>query len=465
MHDRGILLLALAVIGSSGCKPKSGVSDSGNSDEAIKGPATVEQAARVIDLTSFPLMDGAAADPNRALASLTYKVSGTNVKSAFDFQRQKLIAQGWKESAHDSSVTDQAASTTFTRHGFVLSISTYPGGDKGAVTVSLVNHGNVHYSKLPRPGGSKPVYVGNSVAMYVTDGAVAGTAAECRKLLLAEGWQPYGSAGDSTWFKQNAVRLNVTVSSAPAQGGRTMISFSSELMSADLPAPEQVEDLSYSDTTRELSFETAATKEAVTEFYKKTLGSTRWEPTLDKTVEIDEKPTMIFRNPARDMLTLSFSSERNGKISVSLQHQSAAEIAELDRQIKAKVPELKAELQRREAKAAAEFAEAHKPLPKISVALPGDAKDVEQSASEMRFSVGKGRAQATVEAWRKRFRDDGWKEDMATLEGMAGAVSFSKEKQSIRIHYTDTGFLPAEIHLSVMGAELKSSNTGSAGPH
>ena len=457
MKDRSILLLALAVICSSGCQPKG--------DALLKGPATVEQAARVIDLSNFPLMAGAAANPNRAIASLTYKVAATNVKSAFDFQRQKLATQGWKESAHDSSITDQAASSTFTRHGFVLSVSSYPGGDTDSVTVSLVNHGNIDYGKLPRPGGTKPVYVGNSVAMYVTDGAVAGTAAECRKLLLAEGWQPYGSAGDSTWFKQNAVRLNVTVSSAPAQGGKTMISFSSELMSADLPALEQAEDLSYSDMTRELSFEIAATKEAVVEFYKKTLGRTHWEPTLEKTVEIDEKPTMIFRNPAKDMLTLSFSSERNGKTPVSLQYQSAAEIAELDRQIKARAPELKAELQRREAKAAAEFAEAHKPLPKISIPLPGDAKAVEQSASEIKFTVGKGKARAIVEAWRKEFRADGWKEDVATLEGMAGAVSLSKEKQNLTIHYIDTGFLPAEINLSVMGAELESSHRGSPGPH
>lgn len=38
---------------------------------------------------------------------------------------------------------------------------------------------------------------------------------------------------------------------------------------------------------------------------------------------------------------------------------------------------------------------------------------------------------------------------------MAGALSFSKEKQSVTISYTDTGVMPAEISVSVMGAELE----------
>jgi hypothetical protein len=225
-------------------------------------------------------------------------------------------------------------------------------------------------------------------------------------------------------------------------------------MSADLPAPENAQDLRYAETTKELSFETAANKDAVVDFYKQALAKSGWQPTLDKTVDIDEKPTMIFRNPAKDMLTLSFAREREGKIPVSLQYQSAAEIDELERQIKAKAPALRAEMERREAAAAAEFAEAHKPLPKLEIAVPTGAKGVEESPDEIKFNVDKGQARSVVEAWRKQFVAAGWKEDVATLEGMAGAVSLSKEKQSLTIHYTDTGFMPAEVSISAMGATL-----------
>ena len=163
---------------------------------------------------------------------------------------------------------------------------------------------------------------------------VAAVADAVRKMLLVEGWTPYGSAGDSSYYKQNAVRIGATVSAAPAQGGRTMISYASELMSADIPAPPDAEELQYADSTKELRFETVATKDSVADFYKTTLAKDGWKPTLEKMVQVGDNDEMIFRNPAKDMLTLSMPPRPSEKIPVSLQHQSAAEIAELDRQIK-----------------------------------------------------------------------------------------------------------------------------------
>jgi hypothetical protein len=122
-----------------------------------------------------------------------------------------------------------------------------------------------------------------------------------------------------------------------------MISFSSDLMSADLPAPPEADDLRYSEQTKELVFESPADKEAVTTFYRKELASAHWAPTLEKLVDVDERPTMIFRNPGKDMLTLSFSTEREGRTPVSLQFQTAAEIAELDRRLDAQAAAFRAQ--------------------------------------------------------------------------------------------------------------------------
>jgi hypothetical protein len=445
-------LLVCALISSAGCGRRSDTAG----DDAIKGPATAEQAARVLDLTTFPLMEGAPAVQQRTVANLSYPVA-TNVKAAFEFQKKKLAEKGWKE-LPNTSVTDQSGSGMFARRGFIVSVSIFPSGEPGKVLVTLHNFGNVSLAKLPVPRDTKPVYVGDATAMYVTGASVESTAAAMSKLIIAEGWQPYGSAGDSSYFKQNAIRLGITVSSAPAQGGKTMISFASELMSADLPAPEKAEELQYSDSTKELSFATTADKNAVVDYYKKTLDRTGWKSTLDATVKIDDNDTMIFRNPAKDMLTLSMPPASNGKIRVSLQHQSAAEIAELDRLIKAQGPALRKKAEEREAKEAAEFAEAHKPLPKVAVSLPADAADLEQTKDQIKFKVGNGKAKAIAETWRRQFRDAGWKENIATLEAMAGAISLSKEKQSLTINYSDTGMMPAEINISAMGAELEAAS-------
>jgi hypothetical protein len=329
------LLLGCALIVSlSGC---------GKSDEqsAFKGPVTAEQAATVLDLSTFPLIDGAKPPWPRCVASLSYEAPG-DVKTAFEFNRKKLVALGWTELAN-SSVTAQAASAAFAHKGFVVSVAVFPR-ESNTMTIAIQNHGNIKPAKLPLPPNTKPVYVGDLSAMYVTDASVAATADACRKLLLADGWVPYGAAGDSGYYKQNAIRIEATVSSAPAQGGKTMISYSSELMSADLPAPTDANELRYTESTKELTFETAATKDATVDFYKRTLGKNGWQPTLDHTVQIDDKDEMIFRNPAKDMLTLTMPPMRAGNLSVSLQHQSAVEIAELDRQLKEHAAEIKAKI-------------------------------------------------------------------------------------------------------------------------
>jgi hypothetical protein len=346
----------------------------------------------------------------------------------------------------------------FSRNGFVVFVSVTPSGD-GNLQVRLLNQGNVKPGKLPVPPNAKPVYVGDSTAMYATEAAVAATADACRNLFVAQGWVPYGTAGDSAMFKQNANLVTATVSSAPAQGGKTMIQYSSQLISADIPAPPNVEDLRYVDEPPELTFATA-NQDAIVDFYRKTLAAAGWKSTMEKLVDVDEKPTMIFRNPAKDMLTLSMSGARGDKLGVSVRFQSATEIAERDRKIKELAPKLRAEAEAKAAKEAteaAELAEKNKP-PKVAVTLPAGAKDVKETNDSIKFTLGKGKAKAAVESLRAQFRSAGWKEDVASMEKMAGTLSFSKEGgPSITITYSDTGFMPTEVSVSAFRAELEAA--------
>jgi hypothetical protein len=439
-----------------GCGAKKGAADDTTSADAIKTPATVEQAARVLDLSTFPLMDGAKPLESPQVANLFYLATG-DVKTAFEFNRKALLGQGWKE-LPNSSVTDQSASGMFSRSGFVVFVSVTPSGD-GSLQVRLLNQGNVKPGKLPVPPNAKPVYVGDSTAMYETAAAVAATADACRNLFVAQGWVPYGTAGDSAMFKQNANLVTATVSSAPAQGGKTMIQYSNQLISADIPAPPNVEDLRYGDEPPELTF-AAPNQDAIVDFYRKTLAAAGWKSTMDKIVAVDDKPTMIFRNPAKDMITLSMPYVYGDKLGVSVRFQSAAEIAERDRKIKELAPKIRAAAEAKaakEAKEAAELAEKNK-VPKVAVTLPADAKDVKQTSDSIKFTVGKGKAKAAVESLQKQFRDAGWKEDVASLERMAGTLLFSKgDGQSVNITYSDTGFMPTEVSVSAMRAELEAA--------
>jgi hypothetical protein len=435
-----------------GCGAKNGTAEDTTSTDAIKTPATVEQAAKILDLSTFPLMDGAKSAESRHVANLSYVAPG-DPKKALEFHRKAFSAQGWKE-LPNSTISDESASAMFTRDGFVVSLSVIPFEATG-VTVRLQNLGNVKPGKLPVPSGAKPVYVGEPTAMYATEAAVPVTADAIHNLFVAQGWVPYGKAGDSDFFKQNAILATATVSSAPAQGGKTMIQYSNQLISSDIPAPPDVEDLRYVDEPPELTFATT-NQDAIVDFYRKTLAGAGWKSTMDKMVDVDEKPTMIFRNPAKEMLTLATTGELRGKLLVSVRFQSAAEIAELDSRIKEEAPKLRAAAEAKAAKEAAELAERSK-VPKVAVTLPADAKGVKQTKDEIKFVVGKGRGKAAVESFRKQFRDSGWKEDVASMAAMAGTLSFSKDDQHVTITYSDTGFMPTEVSLSSMRAELEAA--------
>ena len=402
-------------------------------------------------------MDGAKSAESRHVANLSYVAPG-DPKKALEFQRKAFGAQGWKE-LPNSTISDQSASAMFARDGFVVSLSVIPFEATG-VSVRLQNLGNVKPGKLPVPPGAKPVYVGDPTAMYATEAAVPATADAIRNLFVAQGWVPYGKAGDSDFFKQNAILATSTVSSAPAQGGKTMIQYSNQLISSDIPAPPDVEDLRYVDEPPELTFATT-NQDAIVDFYRKTLAAAGWKSTMEKMVDVDGKPTMIFRNPAKEMITLAVPYDYgSGKLGVSVRFQSATEIAERDRKMKEMAPRLRAEAEAKaakEAKEAAELAEKNKP-PKVAVTLPAGAKDVKQTNDSIKFTLGKGKAKAAIESLRGQFRDAGWKEERASMAAMAGTLSFSKEGGgSVTVTYSDTGFMPTEISLSAFRAELEAA--------
>jgi hypothetical protein len=312
------------------------------------------------------------------------------------------------------------------------------------VRVSLTNHGNVDLQKLPVPKDAKPLYAFGTGAAFVTPESVEKTADSLRKLLTAQGWQPYGTAGESLIFKQNAVRLNARASKAPAQGGKTVIDFSTEQMSVDLPAPAETIILQYADVTTQLLFDTAADKDEIFAFYRKALKPAGWEATTEKPVQSDFKEMLIFRNPAEDMLTLETYTV-DEKLRVTAKHQTALEVAEIEKLIRADA----------ERRKLAKEKEKNKPKAAVAIKLPAGAKNVKSEKDNLEFTVAAGKAKAATEDLRKQLGKGGWKELEALLEDLAGSVVFAKDSQTLTIIYVDTGFMPAEIKISGPGVEVE----------
>ena len=277
-------------------------------------PATVEAAARVLDLRAFPLIEGATVGSMRTMGMLMYEAKG-DAKSAFDFQRQQFKQRGWKEQpgGYQDAMN---ASGQFTKDGYIVMVSTSNAtgepDKQGVVRVSLINYGNVETGKLPVPPGVKPFYALGGQASYLTTAKVPETAKACRELLLAAGWEPYGAAGDEAtspmmYFKRNAIRLMAWISTAPAQDNKTVIRYSTELMSADLPVPADAPDPRYNDSDGTLRYDwPGEDAQPVVAFYQKALAARDWKATTERPVVDDKEKTqfLIFRNPQGDMISL-----------------------------------------------------------------------------------------------------------------------------------------------------------------
>ena len=139
-----------------GCGAKNRAADDTTSADAIKTPATVEQAARVLDLSTFPLMDGAKSAESRQVANLFYVAPG-DVKKAFEFNRKAFSRKAGKNCRIAPSPINPPARCSRVTGSSSRSRSFRM--KRPARQVRLQNQGNVKPGKLPVPPNAKPVYV------------------------------------------------------------------------------------------------------------------------------------------------------------------------------------------------------------------------------------------------------------------------------------------------------------------
>jgi hypothetical protein len=294
------------------------------------------------------------------------------------------------------------------------------------------------------PAGANRLYSFPAISAYLTDAPAKATAVAMRSLLTAQGWQPYGTAGDSQFFKKNAVKLNARSAVSPGQGGKTMIQYSCVLLSADLPAPPDCLQVAYADNTKTLSLDVDMTPVALAAFYREALGKAGWESTTERPVTLDFKEMMFFRNVAKDFVILSMQ-EVDGKLRALLKHQTAAEYAEEER--RARGSEEKTEPTQQPAA---------RNMVTVEIALPASAKGVKRSGHRLEFSLTSGTARPAVQAIRDDLLGKRWKSSFASLEQRVGTLLLSKSASvAMTINYRDTGLDDATVTVSTIGATIE----------
>jgi hypothetical protein len=305
-------------------------------------PATVAEAAQILDLRKLPLVPGSDEPGARTVARLTYHAKASP-RDAYIFHRQQLLAQQWTPTAGEY-IGDDSASGTFIRDGYALSTSTSSGGrgDDVKTTVVIANHGNLTLSALPQPANSTLLYDFPVTLAYATSTPVDQTAAEIDAALLAAGWEPYGAAGNSRFYRQMAIRLTATTTAAPAQDGKTVVSYSTELISAELPAPADAKGLQYSEPPVQLALDFSGDLAAADQWYREQLGKIGWEPTTDHPVKQDFTHFVIYRNKSKEMLEVTLR-EMEDFTRLLLRFTTAEEFEEMEKRWDAHRKKLQAE--------------------------------------------------------------------------------------------------------------------------
>ena len=480
--------------------------------------ATVEEAARVLDLNTLPLPEAAKVPFGRHLGGLTYETDG-DFKSAFQFHQKQLTKLGWKELPGVAS-QGEYLSANFQKSGFTVSVTTYPNGDPSKPKLSMVtltNLGNVRLSKLPVVKGAKQTFATDANASYTTTLKTADAVAATSKLLTEAGWEPYGSNGNPPdsevlIFKRNAVRLVAFVGVSPAQKGLVMISYSSTLMSADLPALPNAKEIGFDEAQKVLQFQTTDSFENVAKAYKQRLAKSGWTA---ETAELQKSKfagdqvfgEMRFKNGAKDSLLLQLTENDDGGTKVRMSLRTAADIAAMQKELQAATAKLAAkEKAQKEADEAdevevAQTKPASKPSKKaadsddddfpdvnalikeavgdalkdsglsgkkpakgaakdkdaVSIPIPEGAKKVTQTGGnvlQIKWPAGKGKASA--EALRDQLLATGWEaNDDDKLEKTSGNMSFLKDGKQLNLTYVDAGV--GEVTMMLIGIGVKVS--------
>lgn len=433
-------------VGDTSTKPAAPMAEAALPTAPAAPPATIAEAAKVIDMRTFPRVPGAMDDADACLASVNYSAPGKAV-GAFKFLQEKFLASKWKE-LPGGYASEEGASGTFARDGFLVSASVYADTSDpktAKVRVSLTSHGNVNLQQLPAPEGVKPLYQFPTSIAYVTETAPAEMKAAVTKLLTDKGWEPYDQAGDTLNFKQNAVLVAGTIAAAPGQGGKTVITYGSHLLSADIPLPPNTIGAQYSDgVPAQLFFDIDAEYDVVAKFYRERLAKAGWKATTDNYVKIDWKSFLIFRNPEKDLMELELSTFE-GKTRAHVRFQTAEYVAAMEAAAKEALARKNAKKNDSPAK------------PKLAIKLPADAAELEASASSIEFKVAPGKAKATVEGLQKQLVDAGWKAESVTYEDLVGNVVLKKGDESITLTYLETGVLPPEVTITSFGIDLTTS--------
>ncbi len=399
---------------------------------SIDQAATVAAARAVLDLSGNPLapaIDGAQTQ----VAFQSFRVKGNSLELARKIDAE-LISQGLRK-MEGATFTDAYSTASYQKSGFTFNLMVMPAGEPEISMVSITNQGNVDVRKLPKPPGTKELYVQPASGIYTCDLTVEQAKTASRELLERDGWQWFGDTTVSSFMRKNAIRLQVMCSESPAQG-KTSLQYSTEQMSAALPTIPDLARIGYSDSTMCLEGDSKLPVDDFVAAYLKAMETDGWKATTENPITIDFVDHLIFRNKENDLAELEFRMV-DSMTRFELKFMTAAQVDvenKLAENATAKAEEKrKLELERM------------KNPPKIAIDKPETATLSEESKQSLEFTVTSGTAQKVATKWLGAQKANGWKVETTVDRRELGEFDLTKGELKVGLSFVDPGFIPGEI--------------------
>lgn len=222
----------------------------------------------------------------------------------------------------------------------------------GAALAQGSNYDGLDTTKLPRVPGYKEIYAFPHSTSFTTADSVADTAETVTKVLMAEGWKPYEKPFSAKAqnpqmeilnFKRGKEALSAFIVVAPAQGGRTSVSYSALVSANDLPFPKDAINIAFDPDRPYLSCITGETLEQTLDFFRDELGVLGWspwsiklgarQPTTERIGEIHSNGAVAyFVRDLKQPLVLTLQRTADDKLKVEIRAVPAEVLARLNRQ-------------------------------------------------------------------------------------------------------------------------------------
>jgi hypothetical protein len=297
-------------------------------DKPLVAP-TAKEVLAVIDLRTFPVMDGASREYKTATGShfSIEKADKTTIKRAAEFYRTKLAELGWTHEPEFDSVNDESAELFFAKNGNRLSVGMGISRGDGNFNTGIANLANLDARRLPRPSGAELKTFKPSSVWFVAAATLDATKAHIRAEMKKQGWSEYATptrAGSPPPAKENeyvlafvnraAVAKYTRQSPPDAPAGKVEYAASVSVLDQQLPILPDATNIAFSENPAAVYYHTASTFEHALEYnqkelsaigYKERAGKTKIEkPSAEFTLEAPGQPPLRLEILANEGLTI-----------------------------------------------------------------------------------------------------------------------------------------------------------------